>query len=36
MGLYNARNIAIKYGGALTVSLDEKDDVQIIVFRVEI
>ncbi|MBQ2745204.1 MAG: GHKL domain-containing protein [Lachnospiraceae bacterium] len=36
VGLYNARNIAIKYGGALTVSLDEKDDVQIIVFRVEI
>lgn len=36
VGLYNARNIAIKYGGALTVSLDFEDDVQVIVFRVEI
>lgn len=36
VGLYNAKNIAKRYGGDLTVSLDFEEDVQIIVFRVEI
>ena len=36
VGLYNAKKIAKQYGGDLTVSLDFEDDVQIIVFRVEI
>ncbi len=36
VGLYNARNIAMRYGGDLTVSLDNEDDTQTIVFRVEI
>lgn len=36
VGLYNARKISKKYGGDLTVSLEGKNDNQIITFRVEI
>lgn len=36
VGLYNAKKIAEKYGGMLTVSLDADDSRQVIVFRVEI
>ena len=35
LGLYNAKKIAEKYKGTLTVSLDFMDDEQVIVFRVE-
>ncbi|MBQ9699983.1 MAG: GHKL domain-containing protein [Lachnospiraceae bacterium] len=35
LGLYNAKKIAEKYKGTLTVSLDFVDDEQVIVFRVE-
>lgn len=34
VGLYNAKNIAKRYGGDLTVALDFDGDTQIIVFRV--
>ena len=36
LGLYNAKKIAEKYKGTLTVSLDFVDDEQVIVFRVEL
>jgi len=36
VGLYNAKKIAQKYGGDLTVSLDFVGDEQVIVFRVEL
>ena len=36
VGLYNAKMIAKKYGGDLSVSLDMDDDTQIITFRVEL
>lgn len=35
-GLYNARKISKKYGGDVTVSLENLDDRQLITFRVEI
>lgn len=35
-GLYNARKNSKKYGGDVTVSLDNSGDVQLITFRVEI
>lgn len=35
-GLYNARKISKRYGGDLTVSLEDKNDKQTITFRVEI
>lgn len=36
VGLHNARKISKKYGGDVTVSLEGKNDKQIITFRVEI
>lgn len=36
VGLYNAKNLAKRYGGDLTVELDFEEDGQTIVFRVEI
>ena len=36
VGLYNARKISNKYGGDVTVSLENLEDRQLITFRVEI